>query len=156
VILSAQAKEEESTMKRFIQVAGALAAIAMATAVQAAGNDSLTGLPLYPDMESAGAPASQDVCGTPVTSSTYSPRHGDLATLDGWYKQRLHGFTMNHGVNRNYPYDIFTNADGTKSVTILGSGPKTGVEGVVYHKNPKPSSMINLSNWLTGANALCK
>jgi hypothetical protein len=143
-------------INRFVQITAVLTIMVASTAAQAAGTDPLTGLPLYPGMESAGPAVAEDVCGTQVKNSTYTPREGNLAAIDGWYAHHLTSFNVNHGQNRNYPYDIFVSADGTTSITILGSGPKTGVQGVVYHKNAKPASMVNIANWLTGANALCK
>jgi hypothetical protein len=121
----------------------------------AAATDPLTGLPLYSQAHYASSDT-QNVCGTQVKDATYGSGSGNLATVDRWYAGSLHGFKMIHGATRNYPYDVFVNADLTKSVTILGSGPKTGVEGIVYHSNPKPASPANLLNWLDGGTSICR
>jgi hypothetical protein len=120
----------------------------------AASIDPLTRLPIYPGMEYVSA-SSEGVCGTMIREATYSPRQGNLTTVDQWFAAHLAGFKRIHGTNRNYPYDVFINSDGTLSVSILGSGPNRGVEGVVYHRNAKPASLGNLTNWLDGSDPLC-
>jgi hypothetical protein len=126
-----------------------------ASAAQAASTDPLTRLPLYTGLHYVSA-VSQNVCGTTVRDATYSPKNGNLATLDQWYASHLAGFKIIHGTNRNYPYDVFINSDGTMAVSILGSGPNRGVEGVVYHRNAKPASLTNQTNWLDGSDPLCR
>lgn len=141
--------------KRLGPLLGVVLAGLVTSAAGAAQTDPLTRLPLYPGIQHLTSDA-QPVCGTNVSNATYSPVHGDLATVDRWYASHLSGFNVLHGKNRNYPYDVFVNGDGTASVSILGSGPKTGVEAVVYHHNAKPASMSNLTNWLDGADPLCR
>jgi hypothetical protein len=126
-----------------------------ASAMGGAQTEPLTRLPLYPGLHAVSTDA-QDVCGTNVRNATYSPGNVNLATVDRWYRSHLRGFKMLHGTNRNYPYDVFVAADATASVTILGSGPKTGVEGVVYHRNSKPASLGNLTAWLDGSDPICR
>ena len=129
-----------------------------ATAVQAAQSDPLTGLPLYPGMYFANK-NSQNVCGTMVSTSTYSPSNGKLAALEAWFAGHLNGFKLVHGTVRHYPYDAFINADSTLSVSILGSDTKNGVDGVLYHRNAKPASTEkteDLTNWFDGGDPLCR
>lgn len=128
--------------------------IGAAGGARAATTDPLTRLPLYPGMEYLSA-SSEGVCGTTVREATYDPRQGNLTTVDRWFAAHLAGFKILHGTHRNYPYDVFINSDGTLSVSILGSGPNRGVEGVVYHRNAKPASLGNLTNWLDGSDPLC-
>jgi hypothetical protein len=141
--------------KPFVRVFGIIAFGITASGVNAAQTDTLTRLPLYPGTAYASSDT-QNVCGTKVRSATYSPKSANLATVDRWYAAHLNGFKLVHGTTRDYPYDVFVRADDTMSVTILGSGPNSGVEAIVYHSNAKPSSAANLINWLDGSASICR
>jgi hypothetical protein len=142
-------------MKPLLRTAAIIiAGLCASGAAQAATTDALTNLPLYPKNEFASKDV-QNVCGTSVQNATYSALSGNLSQVDAWYAGHLHGFKMTHGATRNYPYDIFVNADATMSVTVAGSGPNRGVEAIVYHKNARPQSRSNLMNWLDGGSPIC-
>lgn len=142
-------------VQTFSVILVALAIALAASGAQAAQTDPLTRLALYPGIKVL-TTDSQDVCGTKVRNATYSAVSGNLATFDRWYAGHLSGFKVVHGSNRNYPYDVFINSDATMSVSVLGSGPQGGVEAVIYHRNAKPASVSNLTNWLDGSDPLCR
>jgi len=130
-----------------------------ATSVLAASSDPVTSLPLYPALLFA-TKQSADVCGTPVSSSTYSPGDAKLVAIEGWFASHLKGFKLIHGTARSYPLDAFVNSDTTLSVSIGGSrSVKNGVDVVIYHRNPKPASAdkkIDLINWFDGGDPICR
>ena len=125
--------------KPIVQMCGiALIALA-ATAAQAAQSDPLTGMPIFPGTSYV-SKASQDVCGTTVSTATYSPGTAMLNTIEAWFTAHLTGFKLVHGTVWRSPYDAFVNADTTSSVSIVGSDTKNGVDAVYYHRNAKPAS----------------
>jgi hypothetical protein len=140
--------------KPFVSIFSVILITLAASPGGAAQTDPITQLPLYPGITFVNK-AAQNVCGTTVASDTFSAQ-GAIATVEAWYSAHLNGFKKIKGAARNYPYDIFVNADSTSSVTVMGSGVKNAMEAVIYHHNAKPASPINLTNWLDGGDPVCE
>lgn len=146
-------------LRSLVPIFGIVLIALTSTVVQAAQTDPLTAMPLYPGLFFV-SKKSQDVCGTTVSSSTYSPGNATRTAIEAWFAGHLTGFKLIHGTVRSSPFDAFVNADTTLSVSIWGSTTvKNGLDGVEYHRNPKPASadkMTDLINWFDGGDPICR
>lgn len=75
----------------------------------------------------------------------FTPAHAGTLTV-GVYESTTTIATAERGGGTLYPRATRRHAGGT---------PKTAVEAIVYHRNPKPVSADNLLHWLDGSDAIC-
>ena len=146
-------------VKSLVPIFGIVLFALSSTGIEAAKTDPLTVMPLYPGIFFV-SKKSQDICGTTVSSATYSPGNATRSAIEAWFAVHLKGFKLIHGTVRSTPLDAFVNPDTTLSVSIWGSTTvKNGLDGVEYHRNPKPASAdktTDLINWFDGGDPICR
>lgn len=151
---------------RFLALALTLSTPAMAAS--AAGNDSLTGLPVYPSAAGGGERIPGGICRVTAQTVVYmvpflwgpnntaAPKQTQIADVDQWYQARIKDFRFIPGFDGQRTQDVFLSPDGTKAVTVTGNPAHSPVAyGISFTRFSSPVQPNQVKSFASGQKVQC-